>query len=95
VVHVGYEAQDGNSVDDFRHQLNRIEMKTFDPGGSRLRWVYGNYLSPEHTNDPNESAALSETTATYRIGRHQTSDPLRGHLLFSDEPGTPGYHWLR
>ena len=93
VVHVGYEAQDGNSVDWLRHRLNRAEMRTFDPGQSRLRWVYGNYLSPEHTNARNESAAISETTAAYKIGHHGTAEPLPSHLLFGDDPGTPGDHW--
>jgi hypothetical protein len=95
VVHVGYEARDGNSVDGLRHMLNRREMDTFDPSASRLRWVYGNYLSPEHTNDRNESSALSETMATYRIGRHRTPDPLPRHMLFDDAPGLPGAHFVR
>jgi hypothetical protein len=93
VVHVGYEARDGNSVDDLRHALNSAEMKTFAPNGSQLRWVYGNYLSPEHTNSSNESCALSETTATYKIGKHRTPPPLPGHLLFDDGQGRPGVHW--
>ncbi|WMY10918.1 hypothetical protein [Paraburkholderia phenoliruptrix] len=92
-IHVGYEARDGNSVGALRHELNRIQMRSFDPKKSRLRWVYGNYLSPEHTNHPNESSALSETTATYKIGRHSTSNPLPNHLLFNDDPGVRGHHW--
>ncbi|GKT25871.1 hypothetical protein [Acidovorax sp. SUPP3334] len=80
VIHVGYEARDGNSVDKLRHELNAAEMLTFEPRGSRLRWVYGNYLSPEHTNAPNESCALSETTATYKIGKHRT--PLRYRVIY-------------
>lgn len=93
VVHVGYEARDGNSVDDFRHALNAVEMLTFEPRVSRMRWVYGNYLSPEHTNDPKEACALSETTATYRIGKHRTPPPLPNHLLFDDGRGKRGDHW--
>lgn len=92
-IHVGYEARNGNSVDEIRHQLNAIEMETFDPGKSRLRWVYANYMSPEHANDRNESAAISETTAAHRIGRHRTSEPLPNHLLISDGHGIPGDHW--
>ena len=93
VVHVGYEAQDGNSVDAIRHQLNREQVRTFKPEKSELRWVYANYLTPEHTNDPNEAAALSETTAHYRIGQHHKEQPLPSHLLFVDGGGTIGYHW--
>jgi hypothetical protein len=93
VVHVGYEARDGNSVDDLRHWLNSAEMKTFAPNGSRLRWVYGNYLSPEHVNARDESCALSETTAAYKIGRHRTLAPLPCHLLFHNGGGRRGVHW--
>jgi hypothetical protein len=94
-IHVGYEARDGNSVDDLRHLLNRIEMGTFAPDKSRLRWVYGHYFTPEHTTARNESLAISETTATYKIGQHRTATPLLSNLLFSDEPGRPGDHWKK
>ena len=93
IVHVGYEARDGNSVDDLRHAMNRAEMKTFKANQSQLRWVYGNYLSPEHTNARNESCALSETTATYKVGNHRTTSPLPAHLLFNAGQGRPGAHW--
>ena len=95
VIHVGYEARDGNSVDDLRHLFNRLEMETFDSDQSGLRWVYGHYLTPEHTTARNESAAISETTATYKIGRHRTAQPLTNKLLLSDEPGRLGDHWKR
>jgi len=93
VVHVGYESFGGNAVDDVRHTLNHREMLTFDPKGKQLRWVYGNYMRPEHTNSSNESQAMSETTATYLIGEHSAQPPLPGHLLLQDDNGTPGAHW--
>ncbi len=95
VVHVGYEARGGNTVDDFRHMLNALEMRDFDPGDSRLRWVYGNYMAPEHTTAKNESAAASETTASYRIGGTRTAEPLPNHVLLDDKPARPGTHWRR
>lgn len=93
VVHVGYEAIGGNSVDSLRHYLNFLEMRSFEPGESRLRWVYGNYIVPEHTTARYESAAVTETTAAYRVGRHTTVEPLPGHMLFSDDEGSAGAHW--
>lgn len=93
IVHVGYEARNGNSVDALRDSLNKAEMLTFKPRGSRLRWVYGNYLSPEHTNARNESFALSETTVAYKIGKHRTPSPLPNHLLFDAGRGRSGEHW--
>ncbi|WP_343350967.1 hypothetical protein [Pseudomonas sediminis] len=93
VIHVGYEAIGNNAVDEQRHQRNRMEMYEFRPEGSRLRWVYANYLMPEHTTARNENWAVSETTAFYRIGRHRTGEPLPDHLILSGEDGLPGDHW--
>lgn len=93
VIHVGYEARTGNGSDGFRHYLNALEMSTFDPKKKRLRWVYGNYLLPEHTTARNESAAVTETTAAYKIGRHQTPEPLADHGLLSDDLSEPGGYW--
>lgn len=95
VIHVGYEALGGNSVDGLRHRLNAHEMRSFDAKETRLRWVYGNYMMPEHVTARNESAAITETTASYRIGTGSTRQPLDGHLLFSDIDGEPGSHFIR
>lgn len=93
VIHVGYEAMDHNSADDTRHLLNLMRVREFDPRDARLRWIYAYYYTPEHTTHPNESMAISETMAYYRVGRHRTPDPLPHHLLFSDGNGRSGNHW--
>lgn len=95
VVHVGYEARTNNSADWLRHRVNLTQLSTFKPEGSRLRWVYANYISPEPTTAKNESSAASETSAWFRIGRHATPDPLPGHLLLDSKDGVPGDHWNR
>lgn len=95
VVHVGYETMGGNTADGRRHRLNVEQMATFDPGPSRLQWVYGNYMTPEHTIARNESAALTETTATYPVRGRRNVEPLAGHMLFLDDAGVPGQHWRR
>ncbi|UQE03557.1 hypothetical protein [Bradyrhizobium japonicum] len=95
VIHVGYEAVGGNSVDGLRHRLNAEQMRTFDARESKLRWVYGNYFMPEHVTARNESAAVSESTAWYRVGTSRTKQPLPGHMLFIDEEGQPGSHLTR
>ncbi len=92
VIHVGYEAVGGNSVDARRHLLNLREMQTFEPGESGLRMVYGNYFTPELVTARNESAAVSETTALYPVGLDQELEPLPGHMLFADEDGKLGSH---
>lgn len=95
VIHVGYEATGGNSVDGYRHRLNREQMKTFDARDSKLRWVYGNYFMPEHVTARNESAAISETMAWYPVGKSTYRQPLPAHMLFVDEDGQPGMHFMR
>ena len=92
-IHVGYEARNGNSADQFRHLRNALEMRTFDPGISRLKWVYANYMAPEHVNNRNEAAAISETTAHYAVRGGRLAQPLPGHTLFSDGYGVHGDHW--
>lgn len=93
VIHIGYEAVGGNSVDGLRHQLNAEQMRSFDARQSRLRWVYGNYFMPEHVTARNESAAVTESTAWYAAGKAGTTQPLPGHMLFMDEDGRPGAHF--
>lgn len=92
-VHVGYEAIGGNSVDAARHIFNSMEMSQFEPS-ARLRWVYGNFMMPEHVTKKMESLALQETTAAYMIGQGRTAEPLPNHLLFVDGNGRDGSHWL-
>lgn len=92
LVHIGYETSGASPADTLRHLLNMVEISSFNPGQSRLRWVYANYMSPERVTAADESAALSESTATYRVGRHRTPDPLPRHVLFGDEEGDPGWH---
>lgn len=92
-IHVGYEAVGGNSADSRRHRLNREQMRSFEPGETGLRIVYGNYFTPELVTARNESAAVSETTAWYPVGNGRPLHSLPSHMLFKDEDGLPGSHW--
>lgn len=91
-IHVGYEGARGNNEDGRRHELNRREMATFEPGATGLRMVYGNYFMPELVTARNESSAVTETMAWYPVGRARIAQPLPGHLLFMDEDGRRGSH---
>ncbi len=94
VVHVGVETWGGNSVDSARHFRNLAETRAFDPGDSRLRWVYGSYFVPELTTRSNETWAIQETSVPYRIGRHRTPEPLPYHMLLTPEGHiNHGVHW--
>jgi hypothetical protein len=57
--------------------------------------VFGNYMMPEHTTARMESAALTETTATYPIRGRRHRPPIPDHMLFLDDEGLPGSHWFR
>jgi hypothetical protein len=93
-IHVGIESWSGQTVASTRHILNWLESRHFEPTGSRLRRVYGNYFAPEATTRPNESWAVNETMAPYKIGRHSTAEPLPGHLLVAPEAyARDGVHW--
>lgn len=94
VVHVGVESWSGPEADAVRHILNKLEMMDFDPGDSRLRWVYGEYVAPEVTTRENESWGIEETSASYRVGNHSTAEPLPYHMLLTPEEGIKqGVHW--
>lgn len=95
VVHVGYETGGASPADTLRHMLNLLEIARFNAEGSRLRWVYANFMSPEHVTAQDESAALTESTAKYKVGRHRTAGPLPNHMLFGDGLGVPGWHLPR
>ena len=49
-IHVGYEGAGGSNEDGRRHELNRREMATFEPGAAGLRMVYGNYFMPARSS---------------------------------------------
>ena len=69
-------------------------MLDFDPGDTRLRWVYGEYVAPEVTTRSDESWAIEETSASYRVGRHGTREPLPYHMLLTPEIKiNRGVHW--
>jgi hypothetical protein len=94
VVHVGVETWSGGNVDGLRHFRNKLEMVLFEPGATRLRWVYGEYFAPEVSTRSDESWALEETSASYRIGQHRTPEPLPDHMLLTPEANiNHGVHW--
>lgn len=94
VVHVGAETWGGKLVDALRHYRNIEAMRRFDASGTRLRWLYANYIAPEVSTRQNESWAIEETAAFYRVGRHHVPQPLPDHTLFSaPDESHHGAHW--
>jgi hypothetical protein len=95
VIHIGVESSPNPAVAAQRHLENMLEARFFKPRKSRLRWVYCNYFVPEQTTDPNETWAMTETMAPYKVGRHSTAWPLPDHFAISpdDEGLAPGVFW--
>jgi hypothetical protein len=94
VLHVGIESPADGAADGTRHLLNWVNARSFETEASRLRWAYGHYFVPEVTTRQNESWAITETVAPYKIGRHGTRWPLP-HTMLLTPPGEhrPGVHW--
>ena len=88
VIHIGIESSADADVNVTRHVRNILQARLFETRNSRLRWVYGNYFVPEATTRQNESWAITETMAPYKIGSHQTRWPLPNHMLVSPEGGS-------
>jgi hypothetical protein len=94
VIHVGMENMAGDHVDHMRHLSNWLEARFFEARNSRLRWVYGHYFVPELTTRKDESWAITETVAPFRIGYHRTEWPLPNQLLVTPaDEMTDGVHW--
>lgn len=76
IVHIGCPGQFDNEVEEQRHCDNWLHLRDFKKTKSRLRWVNAYLLKPEQTNDPNEAWAFQETMIPYRVGQHNTKNPL-------------------
>lgn len=92
IVHIGFEAVDGDDVERIRFEKILASTERFDPKGKPLEYVYCHYLVPE--SPPTEAWAFDETVQWRRIsGTHpRPLDP--GFLVLPDEAGGRwGTHW--
>lgn len=81
VVHIGCPGQFDNDVEGQRHFYNWLYLCDFMKTNSRLRWVNAHLLKPEYTTNFDETWAFQETTIPYRVGRHNTKNPLLHEML--------------
>ena len=51
VVHIGFEALEGDEVERARHAKILASTRSFDPRGKSLRYVYCHYFVPERAFD--------------------------------------------
>lgn len=92
IIHVGFEAVEGDVVEALRHQRITASMLQFDPGQTPLEYVYSHFLAPE--SPPDQGWAFDETT-DFRAIRPNGPPPLDDPFLVL-EPGAHqkrGGHW--
>jgi hypothetical protein len=92
IVHVGFEAVEGDAVERARYQKILASTARFDPGAKHLEYVYCHYFVPE--SPPDQAWAFDETTQWCPI-RPTGPLPLRGAFLILPEAarGRSGPHW--
>jgi len=92
VVHVGFEAVEGDRIEKARYEKILATTAKFDPAGKPLEWVYCHYFVPE--SPPDESWAFDET-AQWAAIKPQHARPLDTPFLVMPESadGRTGPHW--
>lgn len=94
VVHIGLEAVDGDDVEKVRHSKVKSSLRSFDPAGKDLDYVYIHWFAPE---SPPDRAFDFEETRHYEAIRSKGGPPIEGFLVI---PRTarldtrPGGHWM-
>jgi hypothetical protein len=92
IVHIGFEAVDGDEVERRRYDKILQSLKEFDPEGKALEYVYVNWLAPE--SPPDELFAFDETCHHQAIRPQRIRPLLNGFLVLpSDLSSRPGAHW--
>jgi hypothetical protein len=92
VIHVGFEAVEGDAVEALRHRRIAASMKDFDPEDKPLECVYTHFFAPE--SPPDEGWAFDETVDVRAI-RPTGPPPLQEPFLVL-EPSSEqrrGGHW--
>lgn len=92
IIHIGFEAVEGDDVEALRHQRIVASMDDFDPGNTPLEYVYTHFLSPE--SPPDQSWAFDETT-DFRSIHAMGLPPLNEPFLVLEPSALQrlGGHW--
>lgn len=92
IVHIGFEAVEGDSVERVRHEKILATARQFDPEGKQLEYVYCHYFVPE--SPPDQCWAFDETTQWCAV-RPQQPRPLGDVFLVlpTAADGRNGPHW--
>ena len=92
IVHIGFEAVEGDAVERARYEKILASAARFDPGDKPLEYVYCHYFVPE--SPPDQAWAFDETTQWCPI-RPSGPHPLaQTFLVLPKAAGNrPGPHW--
>ena len=92
VVHVGFEAVEGDRVEKARYEKIIDTAQNFDPKGKPMEYVYCHYFVPE--SPPDGAWAFDETTQWAAIA-HTRPRPLEKVFLILEPKAQDreGLHW--
>jgi hypothetical protein len=92
IVHIGFEAVEGDNVERARYEKIIARAAVFDPGIKPLEYVYCHYFVPE--SPPDQAWAYDETLQWVGI-RPAGPHPLADTLLILPDNGErrEGVHW--
>lgn len=92
IVHIGFEAVEGDAVERARFEKVLASTAAFDPEGKPLRYVYCHYFVPE--SPPDKAWAFDETVQWRRISGNLPRPLERPFLVLPDTDGMrEGPHW--
>ncbi|MBK1781733.1 hypothetical protein JHL22_10935 [Advenella sp. WQ 585] len=92
IVHIGFEAVEGDKVERLRYEKIVATAQQFNPGDKQLEYIYCHYLVPE--SPPHECWAFDETAQWCAI-RPTQARPLDSSFLVlpSGAHNRQGPHW--
>ena len=92
IVHIGFEAVDGNVVEANRYKKVIDSIARFDPNGKALEYVYVSWFAPE--SPPNTSMAFDETCHWQAVAPTRSRPLDHGFLVLPpDLAPRSGVHW--
>jgi hypothetical protein len=92
IVHIGFEAVEGDDVEKARYEKILRTVRRFDAGTKRLEYVFCHYFVPE--SPPDQAWAYDETTQWCAI-RPELPRPLKDISLVLPPSAwrREGTHW--
>lgn len=93
VIHIGFEAVEGDQVEKARYEKILATARCFNPGSKNLEYIYCHYFVPE--SPPDQGWGYDETTQWCAIRPFRPRPLLDGFLVLpsSETKSRRGPHW--